>query len=542
MKKRIFAGLALVALSVAGCRGTAVGTTVPAAAQASSSAASAASAASAVAAASSSATAPAGATLASSYSVSFESAAGVTSTGSLTNISLDDEGEAFGSLVNAPGFPGTNAVSGELVGGELTLSINLANALYGTVNPANGQISGTYTGLALGQGTWTATPLTETPPTPTPTPTPTSSQSLNVDAGPNQTILGTNVISLDGQVTGGAAGVAWTQVSGPGTTTFASPGSAATTAKVSTPGTYVFQLTAEGDGTSASGQVTITVQAYVALGDSYSAGDGAGDYLAGSTDSHCLQSANAYPELVDAKVAGANAVPAGTANPAFVFGACTGAEIPDFNSPQNANQPAQLSYLENLPAKSVGLVTLTIGGNDAGFGQVMEYCAERKPTQESCQEHSQAEVNDIILKQLALNLFALYEQIKSEPSLAPNAQILVLGYPQFFPAGQATSCSTGFLSYEFQPSDMAWIDSAIKLVDNDIQASANAAGLTYVDTSNAFAGHQLCQSDPDLNDVVISPVLYLEGYSSTIQSFHPNAAGQRDLAQNASASVSFPTS
>jgi lysophospholipase L1-like esterase len=389
-------------------------------------------------------------------------------------------------------------------------------------------------GCTISPGSYTFTKATTAP-----------APSLSVDAGANQTILGTNIISLDGQVTGDAADVAWTQVSGPGTTNFASSKSAATTATVSTPGTYVFELTAEGDGTSASGQVTVKVQAYVALGDSYSAGDGAGAYLADSADPRCLQSAYAYPELVDAKVAGANAIPAGTANPAFVFAACTGAEVPDFNSLQSDNQPAQLSYLKNLPANSVGLVTLTVGGNDAGFGQVMGYCATQEG-KESCQEHSQAEVNRIILNQLPLKLFDLYRQIKSEPSLAPDAQILVLGYPQFFPTSQATSCPTGFvtgaLGYEFRPSDMAWIDSVIKLVDSDIQASASAAGLTYVDTSNAFAGNQLCQPDPDLNSAVIGPGLYFEGYPVGVQSFHPNAAGQSVLAQNVSPAVPFPTS
>jgi len=299
MNKSILVGVVILGiLAVAGCRSTAIGTAAPVVTPAASTAATPAPSTAATPAAASD-----GVTLASSYSVSFESSTGVTSTGSLTNMSVNGAGYVFGSIVNAPGYLGTNAVYGSLGGEGLTLSISLSDALYGTVNASNGQISGTYTGLALGEGNWTATPLTKPKP------------SLSVDAGANQTILGTNIISLDGQVTGDAADVAWTQVSGPGTTNFASSDSAATTATVSTPGTYVFQLTAKGDGTSASGQVTIAVQAYVALGDSYSAGDGAGDYLADSADPRCLQSAKAYPELVDAKVAGANAIPAGTLAP-----------------------------------------------------------------------------------------------------------------------------------------------------------------------------------------------------------------------------------
>jgi lysophospholipase L1-like esterase len=489
--------------------------------------------------------------LAKTYSLTLDNLTyALSSGGALTQVAENAAGDISGQLISDPPLYGSGPFTGTVNGNTIKFTArsaasNPANATstdFTGVIDSRGSLSGTYIGYTSDgrppeKGTWTAVPAVTSGQGPSP---------LSVDAGANQTILGTNIISLDGQVTGDAADVAWTQVSGPGTTNFASSDSGATTATVSTPGTYVFQLTAEGDGTSASGQVTIRVQAYVALGDSYSAGDGAGDYLADSADPRCLQSANAYPELVDAKVAGVNAIPAGTANPAFVFAACTAAEIPNFNSPQSHNQPAQLSYLKNLPANSVGLVTLTIGGNDAGFGKIMRYCAKRKDG-ESCQEHSQAEVNQIILKQLPLKLFDLYRQIKSEPSLAPNAQILVLGYPQFFPTGQATSCPThdaltGAFGYKFQPSDMAWIDSVIKLVDSDIQASASAASLTYVDTSNAFAGNQLCQPNPDLNDAVIGPGLSFEGYPVGIQSFHPNAAGQSVLAQNVSPAVPFPTS
>jgi hypothetical protein len=538
MNKRILAGLVLLPVAVAGYWSTAIGTATPAYSTAFSATAAPASGAAAAAQSDCTAGEPEQWNLsgANEVDVAYDGLSFV------YGITITQNGSCLSGTLDDPYYPTSGPISGTVSGDSITFtftypsgSIQGTRTYTGTISQS-GVASGTWTQTgdeSPDNGTWTLADKSTTAP----------ASSLSVDAGANQTILGTNIISLDGQVTGDAADVAWTQVSGPGTTNFASSDSAATKATVSTPGIYVFQLTAENDGTSASDQVTITVQAYVALGDSYSAGDGAGDYLADSADPLCLQSANAYPELVDAKVAGANAIPAGTANPAFVFAACTGAEIPDFNSLQSDNQPAQLSYLKNLPANSVGLVTLTIGGNDAGFGKVMEYCAQRKPKKESCQEHSQAAVNRIILNQLPLDL---YEQIKSEPSLAPDAQILVLGYPQFFPTGQATSCRTGLvtgaLGDKFQPSDMAWIDSVIKLVDSDIQASAFAAGLTYVDTSDAFAGHQLCQRDPDLNDAVVGPVLLAAGYPKGVQSFHPNVAGQSVLAQNVSPVVPFPAS
>lgn len=410
---------------------------------------------------------------------------------------------------------------------------------------------------AAGRTALTAADMAMTPPA---SPTVTSSApSLSVNAGPDQTVIGTNIVDLDGQVTGTATSTAWSEESGPGTASFASPGSAQTTVTVSAPGSYTFELTAsDGAGNSASGQVTVSVLAYVALGDSYSAGDGAvahpstatpSDYLPGgdslipssSGDAACLQSVHAYPELVDTYISAPNPVPAGTANPAFTFDACTGALIdditPDAQLAGTQNVPPQISALEQEPAASVGLVTLTIGGNDAGFGDVMAYCAKRFSFQQSCEAHSSAEVGQAInggagVPPLEARLQALYAQIKDvtnsdgQSPLAPGARIMVLGYPKFFPTGQASACSTGVGTFEFQPSDMAWIDNVIYRVDNAIQTAAAAAGVTYVDTYNAFDGNELCQASPSLNDLTLDTV----GVKVGIQSFHPTIAGQATLA------------
>jgi lysophospholipase L1-like esterase len=93
---------------------------------------------------------------------------------------------------------------------------------------------------------------------------------------------------------------------------------------------------------------------YVALGDSYSGGLGAGDYLAASGS--CDRSADAYPALW----AGAN-------QPAsYLSVACAGATTGTVLS-------SQIQALS--PATT--LVSITIGGNDVGFSAVMETCVLR---------------------------------------------------------------------------------------------------------------------------------------------------------------------
>ncbi|MCM2580141.1 GDSL-type esterase/lipase family protein, partial [Streptomyces meridianus] len=90
---------------------------------------------------------------------------------------------------------------------------------------------------------------------------------------------------------------------------------------------------------------------YVALGDSYSSGLGAGSYDSASGD--CKRSNASYPALW-----AANNAPA-----SFSFTACSGATTDDVLA-------GQLGPVNS----STGLVSMSIGGNDAGFADVMTTC------------------------------------------------------------------------------------------------------------------------------------------------------------------------
>jgi lysophospholipase L1-like esterase len=89
---------------------------------------------------------------------------------------------------------------------------------------------------------------------------------------------------------------------------------------------------------------------YVALGDSYSAGTGTNDY---DLNASCQRSSLSYPALWAAQQ--------GTAS--FTFAACSGATTSDVRGSQLAGLDA-----------GTDLVTITIGGNDAGFVATVLAC------------------------------------------------------------------------------------------------------------------------------------------------------------------------
>ncbi|MFL6120152.1 SGNH/GDSL hydrolase family protein [Actinophytocola sp.] len=220
---------------------------------------------------------------------------------------------------------------------------------------------------------------------------------------------------------------------------------------------------------------------YVALGDSYSSGTGAGSY--GSSGS-CKRSANAYAQLW------ANA----NAPSSFVFVACSGALTTDVIN----NQVGSLT-------SDTSLVTISVGGNDAGFADVMTDC--NLGSDSSCVSRNQ-EAQTYARDQLPARLDAVYTQIRDR---APNARVVVVGYPHIYQLNG--SCSIGL-----SETKRAAINQSSDVLAEVIRGRAGAFGFTFVDGRSAFAGHEICASGARWLNSITWPV---------DESYHPNAAGQR---------------
>lgn len=67
---------------------------------------------------------------------------------------------------------------------------------------------------------------------------------------------------------------------------------------------------------------------------------------------------------------------------------------------------------------------------------------------------------------------------------------------------------------------MGWLNRVASRLDKALQAAAAKAGLTYVNTYDAFGGNELCQADPYLNYLTVP----------LVDSFHPTEGGQAILA------------
>jgi len=223
---------------------------------------------------------------------------------------------------------------------------------------------------------------------------------------------------------------------------------------------------------------------YVALGDSYSSGLGAGNYI--SSSGSCDRSTNAYPEQW-----------AGAESPAsFVSVACAGATTADVRS-------SQVSAL----SASTTLVSITIGGNDAGFSSVIETCILRS-TSSCLNAVSAAEAFVTNPSQLPARLNATLQEIRAD---APNARIVLLGYPDLYDLSKSSTC------IGLSTKDRTALNGGADALDSAMKTAAQLNNDTFADVRPQFAGHEICDSGRWLHSV---DILALSS------SYHPTASGQ----------------
>ncbi|MFE2374659.1 SGNH/GDSL hydrolase family protein [Streptomyces sp. NPDC059398] len=239
-------------------------------------------------------------------------------------------------------------------------------------------------------------------------------------------------------------------------------------------------LALTGVGTAQAAQPAAST-GYVALGDSYSAGVGSGSYDSASGD--CKRSSLAYPKLWAAAHSPSS----------FAFVACSGARTGDVLS-------SQLSALNS----STGLVSLTIGGNDAGFADTMTTCVLK--SEATCLA-ALATANTYIDSTLPGLLDKVYSAISAK---SPSAHVVVLGYPRFYQLNG--TCIAGLSEKE-----RGAINSASDHLNAVTAKRAADHGFAFGDVTSAFSGHEICSSDSWLHSVNIL---------NLTESYHPTAAGQ----------------
>lgn len=247
---------------------------------------------------------------------------------------------------------------------------------------------------------------------------------------------------------------------------------------------------------------------YVALGDSYTAGTGAGAF---TPTGPCIQTPGGYVDVVGNT---------GRVN-LMANAACHGALLDQNSSiPHSADIPSVEQQIQALAGSTLTggteMVSMTAGANDVGVTGVLVTCL----TQLSSACLAAIQGSAAYFPEMQADLVARLREIRAA---APNAKIAVLGYPRLFdpaiPFGQA------------DPLVLNSIDSAVGSLNSAIQGAvaASGTGALFIDVSQSFVGHEVNSAD---SWIFFAPPTVSSTGSLVFdpRNFHPNKEGHRAYA------------
>lgn len=139
--------------------------------------------------------------------------------------------------------------------------------------------------------------------------------------------------------------------------------------------------------------------------------------------------------------------------------------------------------IDQVAALDPDLVTLTITGNDVGFGSILRNCFVV-----DCVTNGRLRHAFNAAQAQRTHLPGYLDKLKRA---APQAKIVLVGYPQIFPRTQAEAVNCGWLEREEREA----LNSLGEDLNEFERQAAEKAGIKFVSVANVLAGHELCTRD-----------------------------------------------
>ncbi|MFZ1993535.1 MAG: SGNH/GDSL hydrolase family protein [Solirubrobacteraceae bacterium] len=259
------------------------------------------------------------------------------------------------------------------------------------------------------------------------------------------------------------------------------------------------------------GAAQAAIGPYVSLGDSYTAAP----LVPNPTGNPilCGRSTNNYPSDVSRVLSPTS----------FTDASCSSATTDDMTQSQSLEgglqtAPPQFDALRSNDA----LVSVGIGGNDAGLIGVAEECAKLdivRPFGSACKNHYSSGGSDSNMAKITATGPKVAAVIQGIHARAAQAEVLVVGYPDGLP----TNGSSCWPLVPISAGDIKYINSLETALNSVLKSTAAANHVKYVDTFSSSVGHDACKSPG---------TAWVNGIVPTSAAFplHPNQAGEQNMA------------
>lgn len=160
---------------------------------------------------------------------------------------------------------------------------------------------------------------------------------------------------------------------------------------------------------------------YTALGDSYAAGPLIPNQSLNPLG--CLRSDHDYAHLT-----------AAAKGLTLTDVSCSGATTNDMTEAQNVEPGPNPPQFNGLNA-STNVVSVTIGGNDIGFTEIIESCITYNPFSTPCKDKYDPGGHDQLAERIANAAPKVAAVLQGIHARSPNARVFVVNYPDILPSG-----------------------------------------------------------------------------------------------------------
>lgn len=192
--------------------------------------------------------------------------------------------------------------------------------------------------------------------------------------------------------------------------------------------------------------------------------------------------------------------------------------------------PGILKQIDFVKENKPRIVTLTGGGNDVGFGPLLNECASSVTS--TC---SYALSGDEMAAVLGSSIKQQYESMQNVITAIKDASsettVYVVGYPKFL-ASESLACFGDVGALDFL--ERTAVNQGLEYLNDVIQAAAVSKGAHYIDTEESLVGGKMCEGSEYVTNVVNAALA-----GDLAQAFHPNAVGHEKMAQVINGDSSF---
>ncbi len=223
------------------------------------------------------------------------------------------------------------------------------------------------------------------------------------------------------------------------------------------------------------GAAAANAATYTALGDSYASGPLIPNQSLSPLG--CLRSDHNYAHLT-----------AAAKGLTLTDVSCSGATTADMTEAQNVEPGPNPPQFNGLSA-GTNDVSVTIGGNDIGFTEIIENCITYNPFSSPCKNQYDSGGHDQLAERIANAAPKVAAVLQGIHARSPNARVFVVNYPDILPTG--SGCwPTMPLSY----TDVPYLHATEERLNSMLATEASLYGATVVNWYGASVGHDACKS------------------------------------------------